>query len=92
MITAIRYSLPRSLFYPYFGAGKGHGGKKGSVWFNASGERRKTNPASLGKAGTGGRQAKPFLNTITRDAEDLMDDVAAATMDDIVDLSFKKFK
>jgi hypothetical protein len=35
------------------GARKGQGGKKGSTWRTKSGELRRTNPASLGKA-TGG--------------------------------------
>lgn len=92
MITAIRYSLRRPLFYTLHGAGRGQGGKKGSTWYTADGDRRKTDPASLGKAGTGSREAKPFLDSITRDADKLMDDVAGATMDEIVDRSFKKFK
>lgn len=92
LITAIRYSLRRTLFYAYHGAGNGQGGRKGSTWFTAAGERRKTNPDSLGKAGTGSREAKPFLDTIDRDVPQLIDDVAAATMDEIVDRSFKNAK
>lgn len=92
MISAIRFSLRRTLFYAYHGAGKGHGGRKGSVWNTSNGDRRRTDPKSLGKAGSGTRQAKPFLDTISRDADQLMDKVAEATMDEIFDQSFKIFK
>jgi len=92
LITAIRFTLRRNLFYAYYGAGRGQGGKKGSVWTNAAGERRKTAPSSLGKAGTGNRDAKPFLDVISRDADDMLAEVAAANMDEIMDNSFKIFK
>lgn len=88
-ISAIAFSLRRHLFYVYYGAGRGHGGKKGSTWYTAGGERRKTNPASLGKAGTGNREAKPFLDTIDNDVDDLLNDVAEASMDAIFNNSFK---
>jgi hypothetical protein len=91
-ISAITFKLRRTLFYVYHGAGRGYGGSKGSTWYTSDGERRKTNPASIGKADTGGRQAKPFLDVIEEDVPNLLDDVAEATMDAIFENSFKHFK
>lgn len=91
-ISAISFQVRRHLFYVYHGAGKGKGGRKGSVWYTSGGERRTTDPESLGKAGTGSRRAKPFLDTIDKDVEPLLDEVAEASMDAIFDKSFKQFK
>lgn len=45
----------------HYGASKGHGGLKGSSWYNAKGEKKKTNPKSLGLMGKGERKAEPFI-------------------------------
>lgn len=58
--VSIRY--PRQLIWTQKGAGKGRGGSSGSRWIDKYGNTKKTNPASLGKMGTGGRTAKPFLS------------------------------
>ena len=92
LISVITYSLRRSLFFTYHGAGNGQGGKKGSTWQTKTGDRRKTATSSLGKAGTGNRTEKPFLDVITDGAEKMIDDVGEATMDEIFDKSFKRFK
>ncbi len=89
-ISAISFQLRRSLFYVYHGAGRGHGGKKGSIWYTNKNERRTTNPMSLGKAGSAPRQAKPFLDTIDKDVDGLLDDVAEASMDAIFNNAFNK--
>lgn len=62
MIYRIGVRLNRSLIYTHKGAGKGRAGLKGSSWLDAEGARKKTNTASLGKAGTEGRTAKPWFN------------------------------
>lgn len=61
-IVRISKVFPRSLIYPHKGAGKGMGGTKGSRWVDKYGKQKSTNPASLGKMGTGNRQEKPFIN------------------------------
>lgn len=61
-IAKIGITFPRSLIYPHKGAGKGRGGAQGSRWVDRYGNAKKTNPTSLGKMGTGGRKAKPFIN------------------------------
>ena len=61
-VNRVGYTFPRTLIYPHSGSGKGQGGIKGSRWQNRYGETVKTNPRSLGKAGTGNRQAKPFID------------------------------
>ena len=65
IIERISFKFPRTLIWTHKGAGKGRGGLKGSVWYDRLGIRHSTNPESLGKMNTGGRQAKPwFDNTI----------------------------
>lgn len=68
-IARISKSFPRSLIYAHKGAGKGRGGSKGSRWVDKYGNAMKTNPASYGKMGTGGRREKPFINDAMNDAE-----------------------
>lgn len=84
LISSITFTFARSLVYPYYGAGKGRGGAKGSSWIGPHGIRRKTNPKSLGKAGTGGRVAKPFFDEIGSDLNELADIVTEKTGDVIV--------
>lgn len=62
LISQIGYKFPRHLVFVHKGAGKGHGGVKGSRWVDKFGNTQKTNPASLGKQGTGNRKEKPFFN------------------------------
>jgi hypothetical protein len=59
--VSIRF--PRNLIWTQKGAGKGAAGSKGSRWIDKFGNTKTTNPASIGKMGTGGRKAKPFFNT-----------------------------
>lgn len=83
-VRAIAFSFPRSVVYPHTGAGKGMGGKKGSQWFTAGGVRKRTNPASLGKAGTGNRKEKPFINDVLNRRVPVLADIVAETSADIV--------
>ena len=46
------------------GAGRGHGGSKGSVWYDSQGRRKTTNPQSFGKMGSGKRIKKPWFNPV----------------------------
>ena len=62
-INRIGYQFPRALIYTHTGAGKGQGGLVGSRWQTRYEETRRTNPRSLGKADTGNRKAKPFIDT-----------------------------
>ena len=61
-IARVTKTFPRSLIYPHKGAGKGRGGIQGSRWVDRYNNAKTTNPKSLGKMGTGGRTAKPFIN------------------------------
>lgn len=61
-IVRVSKTFPRELIWTHKGAGKGRGGTKGSRWIDKYGNRKSTNPASLGKMGTDGRTAKPFIN------------------------------
>jgi hypothetical protein len=62
LVHVVSFRVPRALIYTHKGAGKGMGGSKGSSWADKYGTTHKTASASLGKAGTGSRQAKPFIN------------------------------
>lgn len=88
-ISRVTFStVNRSLIYTSAGAGKGRGGNKGSRWIDRYGNTKRTNPKSLGKAGTAGRQAKPFIIKMldgTNGVEQLADIVANHQADAIVD-------
>jgi hypothetical protein len=60
-VNRVTFGFPRYLVFVEKGAGKGYGGAKGSQWQTA-GQRRKTNPNSKGKMGTGARPARPTYN------------------------------
>lgn len=60
----IGFSFVREGIYVHKGAGKGHGGTKGSKWYNLKGERKETQLSSLMKMGTGNRQPKEWFNPI----------------------------
>ena len=68
------------------GAGKGRGGSKGSRWVDKYGNSKKTNPESLGKMGTGGRVAKPFINQVLESDKgiDQLATIAAVQIGDAV--------
>ncbi len=87
LVNRVSIKFPRTLIYTHKGAGKGRGGSKGSRWTDKYGNAKKTNPKSFGKMGTGGRSAKPFINTVL-DApggvEDLATIVAVETGDSII--------
>lgn len=60
-IEVVGFRFPRSLIYTHKGAGKGRGGTSGSTWVDRYGNRKGTNPKSMGKMGTGGRVKKPWF-------------------------------
>lgn len=62
VVNRVTFSLNRSLVWTHYGAGKGMAANKGTSWINKTGIRVKTDPKSLGKAGTGNRRAKPWFN------------------------------
>lgn len=73
----IGFRLKRYLVMVEKGAGRGHGGKKGSTWTSPSGKKMRTNPNSLNKMNTGNRKKRPFFNPIIkREIDDLADAVA----------------
>ncbi|THU34247.1 hypothetical protein FAM09_24830 [Niastella caeni] len=86
-------TINRSLIYTSAGAGKGRGGNKGSRWIDKYGSRKSTNAGSLGKAGTGGRTAKPFIDTTlngSNGVEALADIVAIHQVDAIIENIYVK--
>jgi hypothetical protein len=85
MINRIGIRLPRTLIYPDKGAGKGFGGTNGSSWLDQYGQKKTTNPASLGKMGTGSRIAKPFFQDAMSgpDGIEKLGDIAARSLADV---------
>lgn len=61
-IETITFKFHRYLAFLHKGAGKGVAGSKGSTWTTKSGQKKSTNPKSMGKLGTGKRKAKEWLN------------------------------
>lgn len=87
IIEVVSFRFPRSLIWPHKGAGKGRGGTKGSVWYDALGIKHSTNPKSFGKMGAGGRVAKPWFNDTMESSagvDELATIVATTTGDAIV--------
>lgn len=85
-ITRVAIVFPRSIIYTHQGAGKGRGGAKGSRWVDKYGRNMKTNPKSLGRMGTEGRTAKPFINDALESpgGVEALATLAAESMGDIV--------
>jgi hypothetical protein len=83
-IAVVSFRFRRSLIYTHKGAGKGRGGKKGSRWLDKHKNEKTTNPKSLGKAGTGGRKEKPFINNIL-DSEQGVDELATIAASELGD-------
>ena len=89
MISKITLKIKKSGIYREKGAGKGMGGKKGSSWIDSKGQRKTTNPNSLGKAGTGNRQPAPWFNPVV---EKYADDLANKLADEFVEIAFNNLK
>lgn len=75
VIDMVSFKFDRSLIWTHKGAGKGRGGIQGSVWYDRLGIKHSTDAESLGKMGTGGRVAKPWLND-TLEAPSGIDELA----------------
>lgn len=71
------FRFDRYLVFVHKGAGKGHGGSKGSTWLDAHGQRRRTNPKSFGKMNTGARQAEEWLNPVLDEEVPKLADIVA---------------
>ena len=82
-VNKISYVLNRSLIYTHKGAGKGRGGAKGSSWVNKYGVTKTTKETSKGKAGTGGRKEKPFINKILEQDGNGIDKIAFIAADEL---------
>jgi hypothetical protein len=89
MINKVTIKIKKSGIYREKGAGKGYGGKKGSKWIDSKGQQKSTNPNSLGKAGTGTRQAAPWFNPVV---EKYADQLANKLADEFVEIAFNNLK
>lgn len=83
-VSAVAFSFNRSLIHPQMGSGRGQGGAKGSRWRTKEGVMKRTNPESLGKAGTGNRAKKPFINVTLDKQVPVLADIVANTSADII--------
>lgn len=74
VIDQVGFVMPRFGVWIEKGARRGHGGVKGSKWYNSAGKLVKTDPKSFGKMNTGDSPARPWFNPVlTRDVETLAD-------------------
>lgn len=60
----IQFSFPYYMVFVHKGAGRGYGGNKTGLFTTRTGGKGKTNPASMGKMGTGKRKPKPWFNPV----------------------------
>lgn len=92
-VNVISFTFNRPLVYTMAGAGRGQGGLKGSRWINAKGVTKRTNPASLNKADTGNRKAKPFIDAYldSPNGTNLLGDIVAGELGDAIvgEIKFK---
>ena len=85
---SVGFTLARHGVFLHYGAGTGEGGIKGSSWTDRYGKLKKTNPQSLGKAGTGNRNEEHWFNSvINRNAGELADIAAEYSLDITVNMA-----
>ena len=81
-VKSVGFFFDKEGIYIHKGAGRGQGGYVGSQWTDKYGIRRKTNPESMGKMGTGNRQQVDWFNpTIEIESENLANTVAEYSAD-----------
>lgn len=93
IINRVGFSFPRHGIYIHKGAGRGQGGWIGSKWEKlkevngvtvGTGIVRHTDPASLGKQGTGNRQAYPWFDTTIRAHIHRLEEIALNYFDTMI--------
>lgn len=89
-VNKISITLRRNLIYTHKGAGKGRGGVKGSKWVDKYGSTKSTKESSKGKAGTGGRKEKPFINKILEEEGNGVDKIATIAAEELGDAIVNK--
>lgn len=62
--SKIDFAFPYYMVFVHKGAGRGYGGNKTGLFTQSNGRKGKTNPNSMGRMGTGKRQAKPWFNPV----------------------------
>lgn len=73
----VGFRFSRHGVHLHYGAGRGYGGAKGSVWLDRLNYVRRTNPESLGKMGTGAREANDWFNPVLEQHLQQLADIAA---------------
>lgn len=93
LVHRVGFSFPRHGIYIHKGAGRGQGGWIGSKWEKlkevngvtvGTGIMRHTDPASLGKQGTGNRQAYPWFDTTIRAHIHRLEEIALRYFDTMI--------
>lgn len=83
-IDRVGFKFNRYLVFVHKGAGRGHGGLKGSVWTDRFGKQKKTRSGSLGKMNTGTRREEPWLNPVLDERIPELADIVAGFKADAV--------
>lgn len=79
---SIGFTIARHGVYLHQGAGRGYGGLTGSKWTDKYGKQHTTNSSSLGRQGTGNRQAVHWFNDpIEKYLPELADILAEYSLD-----------
>lgn len=85
---SVGFTLARHGVHLHYGSGTGEAGGQGSRWTDRYGRLKKTHPESIGKAGTGRREAEHWFNSvIERHAEELADILAEYSLDLTVNIA-----
>ncbi|RYE07719.1 MAG: hypothetical protein EOP44_03175 [Sphingobacteriaceae bacterium] len=86
-ISQVGFGYNRYLIFVHKGASRGHGGTKGSKWYDKLGRQRSTDPKSFGKMNTGSSRAKEWLNPVLdKEVPKLADIVAGFKAQAAIDL------
>lgn len=85
---SVGFSVARHGVYLHEGAGRGYGGLIGSKWTDKYGKQHTTAESSLGKMGTGSRQAEYWFNDVIRNnMPELADIVSNYSLDIIINMN-----
>ena len=88
-INKVSFGFQRYGVFVMKGAGTGMGGSIGTTWYNARGEKKKTNPQSFGKMGTGSRYEKNWFNPVM---EEYIEELADIIVQDYPELIINRIK
>jgi hypothetical protein len=86
----ITFSFPYYMVFVHKGAGRGYGGIKTGLFTTSKGTKGITNPASMGKMGTGKRRPKPWFNPVIEEQFPALSDIVSDYQGEKITLNIKR--